>query len=106
MLDRSVARLSFYSPERLRDEPVERRRQGRAGAASRPKAGKAEVSTNWYRGLIIGFPRLQAARSLGLIPNHCSLHLLQRLPFLTTVAMAALGLGVDMRVVAKARSTK
>ena len=53
----------------------------------------------WF---IIGFLLLALARSLGLIPQDVVRPLRTVAAVLTTVAMAALGLGVDVRTVAKA----
>jgi uncharacterized integral membrane protein (TIGR00698 family) len=52
----------------------------------------------WF---IIGFLALMLARSLGLLPQALVLHVTRTAAVLTTVAMAALGLGVDIRVVAR-----
>jgi uncharacterized membrane protein YadS len=53
----------------------------------------------WF---ILGFLGLIVLRSLGLIPG-ASLPILTRLTtLLTTIAMAALGFGVDVRVIAQA----
>jgi uncharacterized integral membrane protein (TIGR00698 family) len=53
----------------------------------------------WF---IVGFLLLALARSLGLIPQDLLRPLRTVAAVLTTIAMAALGLGVDIRVVAKA----
>lgn len=52
----------------------------------------------WF---IAGFLALMAARSLGLIPPSVLAPLTRTAALLTTVAMAGLGLGVDVRVVAR-----
>jgi len=52
----------------------------------------------WF---IVGFLVLMLARSLGLLPQALVLHVTRTAAVLTTVAMAALGLGVDIRVVAR-----
>src|SRR5271154_6130174 len=52
----------------------------------------------WF---IIGFLVLMLARSLGLLPQTLVHHVTRTAAVLTTVAMAALGLGVDIRVVAR-----
>ena len=52
----------------------------------------------WF---IIGFLLALAARSLGLIPQGLLPPMTRTAALLTTVAMAALGLGVDVRVVAR-----
>ncbi len=53
----------------------------------------------WF---IVGFLALAIVRSLGLIPDALVLPLRMVAAFLTTIAMAALGLGVDVRTIAKA----
>ena len=53
----------------------------------------------WF---IIGFLFVAAIRSFGLIPQALLLPLAALTTLLTTVSMAALGLGVDVRVVARA----
>jgi len=53
----------------------------------------------WF---IIGFLVLALARSLGAIPQVFLMPIRTTAAILTTIAMAALGLGVDIRVVAKA----
>jgi uncharacterized integral membrane protein (TIGR00698 family) len=67
----------------------------------RPKAKKAGLHelVPWF---IIGFLLVATARSLGLIPEPLLAPLKLTAAILTTVSMAALGLGVDVRVVAKA----
>src|SRR5271154_1374960 len=52
----------------------------------------------WF---IVGFLVLMLARSLGLFPQALVHHITRTAAVLTTVAMAALGLGVDIRVVAR-----
>jgi uncharacterized integral membrane protein (TIGR00698 family) len=53
----------------------------------------------WF---IVGFLLLAVARSLGIIPQNVAGPLRTVASVLTTIAMAALGLGVDVRTVAKA----
>jgi uncharacterized membrane protein YadS len=52
----------------------------------------------WF---IIGFLVLATARSLGLIPNALLGPIMTSAKLLTVVSMAALGLGVDVRVVGR-----
>ena len=52
----------------------------------------------WF---IIGFLALAAGRSLGLVPDEAARTARQDATWLTVVSMAALGLGVDVRVLAK-----
>jgi uncharacterized integral membrane protein (TIGR00698 family) len=59
---------------------------------------RAHELVPWF---IIGFLLLLAARSLGFIPQAVLPGITRTAALLTTVAMAALGLGVDVRVVAK-----
>ena len=67
----------------------------------RPKGKKAGLHelVPWF---IIGFLLMATARSLGLIPEPALAPLKSTAAILTTVSMAALGLGVDVSVVAKA----
>jgi uncharacterized membrane protein YadS len=52
----------------------------------------------WF---ILGFLALASLRSLGLIPDGWIAPVSRLAAFLTIVAMAALGLGVDVRVLAR-----
>jgi uncharacterized integral membrane protein (TIGR00698 family) len=67
----------------------------------KPKAAKPKLHelVPWF---IVGFLLVAAIRSLGLIPEVLLAPLTKTAAILTTVSMAALGLGVDVRVVAKA----
>jgi uncharacterized integral membrane protein (TIGR00698 family) len=67
----------------------------------KPKAAKPKLHelVPWF---IVGFLLVAAIRSLGLIPEALLAPLTKTAAILTTVSMAALGLGVDVRVVAKA----
>ena len=67
----------------------------------RPRPGRAPLHqlVPWF---IVGFLVVAAIRSAGLIPGVMLLPLKTIAGVLTTVSMAALGLGVDVRVVAKA----
>lgn len=70
-------------------------------AGDRPKRGRPPLHqlVPWF---IIGFLVLIAARSAGIVPAN-AVHLINSVAaFLTIVSMAALGLGVDVRVVARA----
>jgi uncharacterized membrane protein YadS len=53
----------------------------------------------WF---IVGFLVMLAARTFGLIPEGLLTPIKTAASLLTTVSMAALGLGVDVRVVARA----
>jgi uncharacterized integral membrane protein (TIGR00698 family) len=52
----------------------------------------------WF---IVGFFVLAASRSFGMLPNEAVAPLLRAATLLTIVSMAALGLGVDVRVISK-----
>ena len=68
-------------------------------AYSRPnRRPRVDELVPWF---IIGFLLVLLARSLGLIPLAVLPGVTKTAALLTTVAMAALGLGVDVRVVAK-----
>jgi uncharacterized membrane protein YadS len=74
-----------------------RRRNGANGAPGRWPALHELVP--WF---IVGFLLLALARSLGLVPLNIVEPVRTVASILTTIAMAALGLGVDVRTVAKA----
>ncbi len=83
---------------KLREEEDE---PGQLSAGDRPKPGmpKLHHMVPWF---IVGFLVLLALRSAGLIPLPL-LHPINRIAaLLTTISMAALGLGVDVRTVARA----
>jgi uncharacterized integral membrane protein (TIGR00698 family) len=81
--------LSLLAP-RLQDGPVDR------GTVARP--GIAQL-VPWF---IIGFLALMGIRSAGLVPHAVIAPAGQVATSLTIVSMAALGLGCDIRTVAKA----
>ena len=93
MLGPVVLGLSLIAG-RLRDD-------GDASAKGAPKAGRPPLHQllPWF---IIGFLIVAAIRSLGLIPVSLLPTVSLVTSLLTTVSMAALGLGVDVRVVARA----
>jgi uncharacterized integral membrane protein (TIGR00698 family) len=72
-----------------------RLRQDGAAATARPGFSRL---VPWF---ILGFLALAAARSLGLVPDIAVKPLTRTASLLTVVSMAALGLGVDVRVVAR-----
>jgi uncharacterized membrane protein YadS len=74
-------------------------RAGAAGDRSGGRAPKLQELIPWF---IIGFLVVLTIRSFGLIPSALLPWLTHAAATLTTVAMAALGLGVDVRVVARA----
>ena len=84
---------------RLRDEPDEAAPHVTAG--DRPRRGRPALHelVPWF---ILGFLAVAAARASGLIPPSLLAPVGTAANRLTTVSMAALGLGVDVRVVARA----
>jgi uncharacterized membrane protein YadS len=70
-----------------------------AGSATPPRLPSLGQLVPWF---ILGFLGLVAARSANLIPTHLLAPLSAASTWLTIVSMAALGLGVDMRAIAKA----
>jgi len=94
-----VVLLMSLLASKLRDETDEPAPKVTAG--DRPKPGKLVFHQiiPWF---IVGFLVVAGIRSTGMIPN-AVLHMTALIAnLLTTVSMAALGLGVDIRVVAKA----
>jgi uncharacterized membrane protein YadS len=69
-----------------------------AHGAVEPKGFRFFQMVPWF---IIGFLLLAALRSLQLIPTDWVMPLLKTASFLTVISMAALGLGVDVRVIGK-----
>ena len=69
-----------------------------AGAGTKPAAINPAKLVPWF---LIGFLMLAGARSVGLLPVQLADPMFQLSRWLTIGAMAALGLGVDVRVVAK-----
>src|SRR5271166_3918280 len=98
MLGPVVLGLSLIT-RRLRDEPDVAAPELSAG--DRPKRGKPALHelVPWF---IVGFLVVAAIRSLGLIPEALLKPTAAGASLLTTSAMAALGIGVDIRVVARA----
>lgn len=98
MLGPVVLGLSLVTG-RLRDEPGEAMPQVTAG--DRPKRGHPALHelVPWF---IVGFLLVALVRSLGLIPPAFLPTIATVASVLTTISMAALGLGVDVRVVAHA----
>jgi uncharacterized integral membrane protein (TIGR00698 family) len=92
MLGPVVLGLSLFA-RHLRSE------RGVAVADARTRWPALHELVPWF---IVGFLALAAARSAGLIPQDFLRPLRMIAALLTTIAMAALGLGVDVRVVAKA----
>jgi uncharacterized integral membrane protein (TIGR00698 family) len=98
MLGPVVLALSLLT-RRDREEPDEASPSVTAG--DRPRIGRPALRqlVPWF---IVGFLLLVAARSWGFVPNPLLEPVSQTATWLTIVSMAALGLGVDVRVVAKA----
>ena len=98
MLGPVVFGLSLFAT-RLREEPDEPAPAVTAG--DRPKRGRPALHelAPWF---IIGFLCVATIRSLGLIPERALGPLAVLASVLTTVSMAALGLGVDIAAVARA----
>ncbi len=97
MLGPVVLVLSLVA-SRLRDEPSA---PGELTAGDRPAPGRPPLHklVPWF---IVGFVVLAAIRSAGLIPAATLGPVAFVTNLLTVVSMAALGLGVDVRVVARA----
>ena len=94
-----VVLLMSLLASKLRDETDEPAPEVTAG--DRPKPGKLALHqlVPWF---IVGFLLVAAIRTAGLIPSPVLQPTSLIANLLTTVSMAALGLGVDIRVVAKA----
>jgi uncharacterized integral membrane protein (TIGR00698 family) len=73
-------------------------RAGSARDRSGSRAPRLQELVPWF---IIGFLVVLIVRSLGLIPQGLLHPITRAAALLTTVAMAALGLGVDVRIVAR-----
>ena len=98
MLGPVVLGMSLVT-SRLREQKDEA--APRLTAGDRPKRGRPPIHqlVPWF---IVGFLVVAATRSFGLIPEAALLPIKTVAGLLTTVSMAALGLGVDVRVVARA----
>ncbi len=98
MLGPVVLLLSLFA-SRLREETDEP--APRLTAGDRPKPGRVAIHhlLPWF---ILGFLALAAIRSAGLIPEAALGPVAAVANALTVLSMAALGLGVDVRVVARA----
>jgi uncharacterized membrane protein YadS len=98
MLGPVVLALSLVT-RRLRDETDEGAPHITAG--DRPRRGRPALHqlVPWF---IVAFLLVAALRSLGLIPAALLAPTASMANMLTTISMAALGLGVDVRVVARA----
>jgi uncharacterized integral membrane protein (TIGR00698 family) len=94
-----VVLLMSVLASRLRDETDEPAPEVTAGQRPRPGRPPLHQLVPWF---IIGFLLTAGARTAGLIPAPLLQPIAIVANLLTTVSMAALGLGVDIRVVAKA----
>ena len=92
MLGPVVLALALLSP-RLRED-------GEPSAA--PATARGRVLGRLVPWFILGFAAFAAMRSLGLVPEAAVAPAARTANLLTVVSMAALGLGVDVRVVARA----
>lgn len=88
--------LAMLSPRLREADEVEPTVQGDRSVRTRPPLHHL---VPWF---IIGFIALAAARSFGLIPEALLAPIATAATLLTVISMAALGLGVDVRTVAKA----
>jgi uncharacterized integral membrane protein (TIGR00698 family) len=93
-----LVRVLMLGPVVLFLSLASRRIARREGAAPRLEIGKL---VPWF---IVGFIVLAGVRSIGLIPASVAAPVREVSRLLTIVAMAALGLGVDVRSVARAGS--
>lgn len=93
-----LVRVLMLGPVVLFFSVVSRRRARARGDAQRLAIGKL---VPWF---IVGFIALAALRSTGIIPLAVAAPVRELSRLLTIVAMAALGLGVDVRAVARAGS--
>jgi uncharacterized integral membrane protein (TIGR00698 family) len=98
MLGPVVFVLSMLTP-RLREETDEAAPDVTAGARPAPGMPKIHHLVPWF---IIGFLLVLVLRSLGLIPAMLLLPIKNIAAVLTTVSMAALGLGVNVKDLARA----
>ena len=72
--------------------------QNAATAAARPARLGLSTLVPWF---IIGFLLLATARSVGIIPDDVARPVAKLATYLTILSMAALGIGVDVRVLAR-----
>ena len=94
-----VVLLMSILASRLREETDEPAPEVTAGERPKPGMPALHKLVPWF---IVGFLVIAGARSAGLIPSPLLHPTAIVANALTTVSMAALGLGVDVRVVAKA----
>jgi len=93
-----LVRVLMLGPVVLGCSLLARRLPGRAPGAAEPKRVSPFKLVPWF---IIGFLVLAAMRSLAVVPVSAISPLTKIAGFLTVVSMAALGLGVDVRVIGR-----
>jgi len=98
MLGPVVLLMSFLA-SKLRDETDEPAPEVTPGDRPKPRKPALHHLVPWF---IVGFLVVAGVRTAGLIPSPVQQPTAVVANLLTTVSMAALGLGVDVRVVAKA----
>ena len=98
MLGPVVLGLSLLT-RRMRDETDEAAPHVTAGDRPAPGRLKLHRLVPWF---IVGFLALAALRSTGLVPEGALAPVAWVANLLTVISMAALGLGTDLRVVARA----
>jgi uncharacterized integral membrane protein (TIGR00698 family) len=90
--------LSLVAPRLAPQEVPDGEIVAGAGAGAKKRPGITHI-VPWFN---VGFLIVVACRSLGLIPSVAIMPISRIATLLTVVSMAALGLGVDVRTVAKA----
>jgi uncharacterized integral membrane protein (TIGR00698 family) len=98
MLGPVVLGLSLFAG-RLHDGPPDDASPIAAGEAGTPRHPPLHKLVPWF---IVGFLGLMLARALGLVPHVALAPIGHTATVLTILSMAALGLGVDVRVAARA----
>lgn len=93
-----LVRVLMLGPVVLAFSLIARRLPPQGGAAPRPGRLSPTTLVPWF---IVGFLVLATLRSLGLIPDVAAGAMTRLAGLLTVVSMAALGLGVDVRVLAR-----
>jgi len=84
---------------RLHDAPPDDASQVAAGMPASPRRPPLHKLVPWF---IVGFLALVAARSAGVVPHAALGPMASAATVLTILSMAALGLGVDVRIAARA----
>jgi uncharacterized integral membrane protein (TIGR00698 family) len=94
-----LVRVLMLGPVVLALSLIAHRRRGSEGGEGERRRPPLHLLVPWF---IIGFLGMAAARSFGLIPEAALQPMNVAATWLTVLAMAALGLGVDVRTVARA----